>query len=169
MFFFLWRVMQRKPSLGKPDQKDLNENLAATQGLAHMIAECKKLFQVKHLCKTNGCSIGRYGLGLPYNGKLQMSLYFKKDQYVINNLLKNFASWSECMHEFEGVPGELFCWHGCSIGTRQLRGPGHFCYMKASFEPCLPVLIVWPWGSVSFSSNYKAQSYFQECQCLLYI
>ncbi|KAM4900461.1 rho GTPase-activating protein 7 isoform 3-T4 [Sylvia borin] len=40
------RVMQRKPSLGKPDQKDLNENLAATQGLAHMIAECKKLFQV---------------------------------------------------------------------------------------------------------------------------
>lgn len=40
------RVMQRKQSLGKPDQKDLNENLAATQGLAHMIAECKKLFQV---------------------------------------------------------------------------------------------------------------------------
>ncbi|KAM8969277.1 rho GTPase-activating protein 7 isoform 1-T1 [Sarcophilus harrisii] len=40
------RVMQRKQSLGKPDQKDLNENLAATQGLAHMIAECHKLFQV---------------------------------------------------------------------------------------------------------------------------
>ncbi|XP_036084595.1 rho GTPase-activating protein 7 isoform X3 [Rousettus aegyptiacus] len=40
------RVMQRKQSLGKPDQRDLNENLAATQGLAHMIAECKKLFQV---------------------------------------------------------------------------------------------------------------------------
>uniref|UniRef100_A0A8C6S055 START domain-containing protein n=1 Tax=Nannospalax galili TaxID=1026970 RepID=A0A8C6S055_NANGA len=37
------RVMQRKLSWGKPDQKDLNENLAATQGLAHMIAECKKL------------------------------------------------------------------------------------------------------------------------------
>ncbi|XP_004382848.1 rho GTPase-activating protein 7 isoform X1 [Trichechus manatus latirostris] len=40
------RVMQRKQSSGKPDQKDLNENLAATHGLAHMIAECKKLFQV---------------------------------------------------------------------------------------------------------------------------
>ncbi|XP_048365033.1 rho GTPase-activating protein 7 isoform X3 [Sphaerodactylus townsendi] len=40
------RVMQRKQSLGKPDQKDLNENLAATQGLGHMIAECKKLFQI---------------------------------------------------------------------------------------------------------------------------
>lgn len=45
--FLLPRVMQRKQSLGKPDQKDLNENLAATQGLAHMIAECKKLFQVR--------------------------------------------------------------------------------------------------------------------------
>ncbi|XP_061107123.1 rho GTPase-activating protein 7-like isoform X2 [Conger conger] len=40
------RVMHRKHSLGKPDQKDLNENLAATHGLAHMIAECKKLFQI---------------------------------------------------------------------------------------------------------------------------
>nr|XP_006630047.1 PREDICTED: rho GTPase-activating protein 7 isoform X2 [Lepisosteus oculatus] len=40
------RVMHRKHSLGKPDQKDLNENLAATQGLAHMIAECRKLFQI---------------------------------------------------------------------------------------------------------------------------
>lgn len=46
--FLLSRVMQRKQSLGKPDQKDLNENLAATQGLAHMIAECKKLFQVRN-------------------------------------------------------------------------------------------------------------------------
>lgn len=58
--------MQRKPSLGKPDQKDLNENLAATQGLAHMIAECKKLFQVKYICKINGCNIGQYVLGLLY-------------------------------------------------------------------------------------------------------
>lgn len=32
--------------MGKPDQKDLNENMAATQGLSHMISDCKKLFQV---------------------------------------------------------------------------------------------------------------------------
>lgn len=32
--------------MGKPDQKDLNENMAATQGLSHMITDCKKLFQV---------------------------------------------------------------------------------------------------------------------------
>ncbi|XP_072368672.1 rho GTPase-activating protein 7 isoform X1 [Scyliorhinus torazame] len=40
------RVSQRKYSLGKPDQRDLSENLAATQGLAHMIAECTSLFLV---------------------------------------------------------------------------------------------------------------------------
>lgn len=40
--------MNRKPTLGKPDQRDLNENLAATHGLAHMIQECRKLFRVSN-------------------------------------------------------------------------------------------------------------------------
>ncbi|KAM5312816.1 stAR-related lipid transfer protein 13 isoform 1-T1 [Glossophaga mutica] len=42
------RVIQKKYATGKPDQKDLNENLAAAQGLAHMIAECDRLFEVPH-------------------------------------------------------------------------------------------------------------------------
>lgn len=46
--------------MGKPDQKDLNENMAATQGLSHMITDCKKLFQV------GGCSV--CGLALPPGG-----------------------------------------------------------------------------------------------------
>ena len=41
------RAMQKKYSTGRPDQKDLNENLAATQGLAHMIIECNRLFEVE--------------------------------------------------------------------------------------------------------------------------
>ncbi|XP_076869693.1 rho GTPase-activating protein 7 isoform X2 [Brachyhypopomus gauderio] len=40
------RVMSRKAALGKPDQRDLNENLAATHCLGHMIQECRKLFQI---------------------------------------------------------------------------------------------------------------------------
>ncbi|XP_072241190.1 rho GTPase-activating protein 7 isoform X2 [Leuresthes tenuis] len=40
------RVMNRKQMLGKPDQRDLNENRAATHGLAHMIQECRKLFRI---------------------------------------------------------------------------------------------------------------------------
>jgi len=41
--------MQKKYATGRPDQKDLNENLAATQGLAHMITECNRLFEVRHI------------------------------------------------------------------------------------------------------------------------
>ncbi|XP_062865059.1 rho GTPase-activating protein 7 isoform X2 [Trichomycterus rosablanca] len=40
------RVMSRKNTLGKPDQRDLNENLAATHCLTHMIQECGRLFQI---------------------------------------------------------------------------------------------------------------------------
>ncbi|XP_048400594.2 stAR-related lipid transfer protein 8 isoform X1 [Stegostoma tigrinum] len=42
------RVIRKRGVLSKPDQRDLNENLAATEGLGHMIAECKKLFQIPH-------------------------------------------------------------------------------------------------------------------------
>ncbi|XP_076779943.1 stAR-related lipid transfer protein 13 isoform X5 [Arvicanthis niloticus] len=42
------RVIQKKYATGKPDQKDLNENLAAAQGLAHMITECDRLFEVPY-------------------------------------------------------------------------------------------------------------------------
>ncbi|XP_034024278.1 stAR-related lipid transfer protein 13 isoform X3 [Thalassophryne amazonica] len=42
------RAMQKKYATGRPDQKDLNENFAATQGLAHMITECNRLFEIPH-------------------------------------------------------------------------------------------------------------------------
>uniref|UniRef100_A0A8K9V2R2 StAR-related lipid transfer protein 13 n=1 Tax=Oncorhynchus mykiss TaxID=8022 RepID=A0A8K9V2R2_ONCMY len=40
------RSIQKKYATGRPDQKDLSENLAATQGLAHMITECQHLFEI---------------------------------------------------------------------------------------------------------------------------
>lgn len=46
---FNCRVIQKKYATGKPDQKDLNENLAAAQGLAHMITECNRLFEVSEV------------------------------------------------------------------------------------------------------------------------
>lgn len=58
------RSSQRKCSLGKPDQRELNENLAATQGLAHMIMECNRLFQVCHSLspsKSSGHPVGGGG------------------------------------------------------------------------------------------------------------
>lgn len=46
-FSSILRALQKKYATGRPDQKDLNENLAATQGLAHMIIECNRLFEVQ--------------------------------------------------------------------------------------------------------------------------
>ncbi|XP_055081885.1 stAR-related lipid transfer protein 13-like isoform X2 [Periophthalmus magnuspinnatus] len=40
------KALQKKHATGRPDQRDLNENLAATQGLAHMITECNRLFEI---------------------------------------------------------------------------------------------------------------------------
>ncbi|XP_077403463.1 rho GTPase-activating protein 7 isoform X2 [Vanacampus margaritifer] len=40
------RSSHRKYSLGRPDQRDLSENLAATQGLADMITEARRLFEI---------------------------------------------------------------------------------------------------------------------------
>lgn len=43
-----WAMQKKYGASGRPDQKDLNENLAATQGLAHMITECNRLFEIPH-------------------------------------------------------------------------------------------------------------------------
>ncbi|TRY93119.1 hypothetical protein DNTS_007759 [Danionella cerebrum] len=48
------RSRQRKYSLGKPDQRDLSENLAATQGLSHMLTECSRLFQIPKYWEEQG-------------------------------------------------------------------------------------------------------------------
>ncbi|XP_069833759.1 rho GTPase-activating protein 7 isoform X2 [Dendropsophus ebraccatus] len=100
------RVMQRKQSLGKPDQKDLNENLAATQGLAHMIAECKKLFQIPE--EMNKCRNSYMEQDLRpvcleelvnRNGEGQCD-YQSYLQEGIDNLLKEakdkFKGWVSC-------------------------------------------------------------------------
>ncbi|KAF6739525.1 Rho GTPase-activating protein 7 [Oryzias melastigma] len=48
------RSGHRKHSLGRPDQRDLSENLAATQGLAFMITEVQRLFQVPEFWPGQG-------------------------------------------------------------------------------------------------------------------
>nr|XP_046265930.1 rho GTPase-activating protein 7 isoform X2 [Scatophagus argus] len=50
------RSSHRKYSLGRPDQRDLSENLAATQGLANMITEAQRLFQLPEFWPGQGLS-----------------------------------------------------------------------------------------------------------------
>ncbi|XP_014650388.1 PREDICTED: stAR-related lipid transfer protein 8 isoform X1 [Ceratotherium simum simum] len=40
------RIKSKRGLVGRPGPRDLSENMAATQGLSHMISDCKKLFQV---------------------------------------------------------------------------------------------------------------------------
>ncbi|KAM5196136.1 stAR-related lipid transfer protein 8 isoform 1-T2 [Hipposideros larvatus] len=40
------RIKSKRSLIGRPGPRDLSENMAATQGLSHMISDCKKLFQV---------------------------------------------------------------------------------------------------------------------------
>ncbi|KAK1175943.1 rho GTPase-activating protein 7-like isoform X1 [Acipenser oxyrinchus oxyrinchus] len=101
------RVRQRKHSLGKPDQKDLNENLAATHGLAHMIAECKKLFQIPEEMSSCRNSYMEQGMQPPKleelvgnNNKEQSTGYKAYLQECIDGLLKEakekFKGWDSC-------------------------------------------------------------------------
>ncbi|KAJ1215215.1 hypothetical protein NDU88_002824 [Pleurodeles waltl] len=100
------RVMQRKQSLGKPDQKDLNENLAATQGLAHMIAECKKLFQIPEemsKCRNSYMEQDLRPVSLEELGRQnsdEPSDYRSYLQESIDSLLKEvkekFKGWVSC-------------------------------------------------------------------------
>lgn len=51
-----YRSGHRKSSRARPDQRDLSETLAATQGLANMIGEAQRLFQVTFdLLKSKTC------------------------------------------------------------------------------------------------------------------
>nr|XP_056711240.1 rho GTPase-activating protein 7 isoform X1 [Euleptes europaea] len=100
------RVMQRKQSLGKPDQKDLNENLAATQGLGHMIAECKKLFQIPEemsKCRNSYTEQDLRPLSLEELGRNSNSEpadYHSYIQDCMDDLLKEikdkFKGWVNC-------------------------------------------------------------------------
>lgn len=42
------RIKSKRSLVGRPGPRDLSDNMAATQGLSHMISDCKKLFQVSN-------------------------------------------------------------------------------------------------------------------------
>ncbi|XP_041864360.1 rho GTPase-activating protein 7 isoform X2 [Melanotaenia boesemani] len=62
------RSSHRKYSLGRPDQRDLSENLAATQGLANMITEAQKLFQLPEFWPGQNAEESREGPALQTQG-----------------------------------------------------------------------------------------------------
>ncbi|XP_029027653.1 stAR-related lipid transfer protein 13 isoform X3 [Betta splendens] len=97
------RAMQKKYATGRPDQKDLNENLAATQGLARMITECNRLFEIPHEMVTQSRnSYVEADLHAPTIGELCKQLEDDDGTYQthvegrLQNLLREAREKSKC-------------------------------------------------------------------------
>ncbi|KAL1252628.1 hypothetical protein QQF64_017321 [Cirrhinus molitorella] len=106
------RSRQRKYSLGRPDQRDLSENLAATQGLSHMVTECSSLFQIPKYSKDQGAgsfteellqndaglnSLSHFGENeLP--DRVRLCLLTQKLQREARDKSKGWISCSICNH-----------------------------------------------------------------------
>lgn len=88
-FLSLWdRMVQKKGTMGKPDQKDLNENMAATQALSHMITGCKKLFQVwLHFSSARAVSLSQGSFSLQSEEAVEGGGIFEGQE----------AAWSSCI------------------------------------------------------------------------
>ncbi|KAJ6668026.1 hypothetical protein lerEdw1_016347 [Lerista edwardsae] len=105
------RSSQRKYSTGKPDQRDLSENLAATQGLAHMITECNRLFRIPNYCFDQGyedshnqsisSELAPQPNGLTKHSKTVISLE-QSMQDLLRDAKEKFRSWNACS-TWEGV------------------------------------------------------------------
>ncbi|KAJ8394431.1 hypothetical protein AAFF_G00046420 [Aldrovandia affinis] len=99
------RLIHGRGRTSKPDQRDLNENMAATQGLAHMIGECKKLFQIPHdvMVQSRNSYLAAdthplplHGLGINLRGEPVDYRAFLEDS--IQSLLRETAERSRGWH-----------------------------------------------------------------------
>ncbi|XP_061472780.1 rho GTPase-activating protein 7-like isoform X2 [Rhineura floridana] len=105
------RSSQRKYSTGKPDQRDLSENLAATQGLAYMIMECNSLFQIPDYCldqgyedlhdQNNSDEVTPHQTSLTKHSNTVISLEHSM-QDLLRDAKEKFKNWVTCS-TLEGV------------------------------------------------------------------
>ncbi|KAG8128764.1 putative Rho GTPase-activating protein [Naja naja] len=99
------RSSQRKLSTGKPDQRDLSENFAATHGLAHMIMQCHRLFGVPNYCfdqeyenEHNQADLGEVAphqaILIKYSNIVTSLEHFMQD--LLREAKDKFKNWVTC-------------------------------------------------------------------------
>ncbi|XP_058514526.1 stAR-related lipid transfer protein 8 isoform X1 [Ochotona princeps] len=137
------RIRSKRSLVGRPGPRDLSDNMAATQGLSHMISDCKKLFQVPQdmvlqLCSSyNAAELSPPGPALAELRRAQaagvsLSLYMEESvQELLRDAAERFKGWMS-------VPGpqqtELAC---------RKAPDGHPLRMwKASTEVAAPPAVV---------------------------
>ncbi|XP_046948501.1 stAR-related lipid transfer protein 8 isoform X1 [Lynx rufus] len=99
------RIRNKRSIVGRPGPRDLSENMAATQGLSHMINDCKKLFQVPQDMVLQLC--GSYSAAeLSFPGPalaelrqaqaagMSLSLYMEESvQELLRDAAERFKGW----------------------------------------------------------------------------
>uniref|UniRef100_G3U653 StAR related lipid transfer domain containing 8 n=1 Tax=Loxodonta africana TaxID=9785 RepID=G3U653_LOXAF len=99
------RIKSKRRLVGRPGLRDLSENMAATQGLSHMISDCKKLFQVPQdmvlqLCGSyTAAELSPPGPALAELQRAQaagmsLSLYMEESvQELLRDAAERFKGW----------------------------------------------------------------------------
>uniref|UniRef100_H0X2N7 StAR related lipid transfer domain containing 8 n=1 Tax=Otolemur garnettii TaxID=30611 RepID=H0X2N7_OTOGA len=99
------RIKSKCSLVSRPGPRDLTENMAATQGLSHMISDCKKLFQVPQdmvlqLCGSySAAELSPPGPALAQLRQAQatgvsLSLYMEESiQELLRNAAERFKGW----------------------------------------------------------------------------
>ncbi|XP_057168190.1 stAR-related lipid transfer protein 8 isoform X2 [Ursus arctos] len=99
------RIRSKRSLVGRPGPRDLSENMAATQGLSHMISDCKKLFQVPQdmvlqLCGSySAAELSPPGPALAELRQAQaagisLSLYMEESvQELLRDAAERFKGW----------------------------------------------------------------------------
>ncbi|XP_038173099.1 stAR-related lipid transfer protein 8 isoform X1 [Arvicola amphibius] len=137
------RIKSKRSLVGRPGPRDLSENMAATQGLSHMISDCKKLFQVPQdmvvqLCGSySAAELSPPGPALAELRQAQaagvsLSLYMEESvQELLRDAAERFKGWTN-------VPGPQHTELACR------KAPdGHPLRMwKASTEVAAPPAVV---------------------------
>ncbi|KAM8752262.1 stAR-related lipid transfer protein 8 isoform 1-T2 [Rhynchonycteris naso] len=99
------RIKSKRSLIGRPGPRDLSDNMAATQGLSHMISDCKKLFQVPQdmvlqLCASySAAELSPPGPALAELRQAQaagvsLSLYMEESvQELLRDAAERFKGW----------------------------------------------------------------------------
>ncbi|EPY73498.1 stAR-related lipid transfer protein 8 [Camelus ferus] len=142
------RIKSKRSLIGRPGPRDLSENMAATQGLSHMISDCKKLFQpgvhvpsqvpqdmVLQLCSSySAAELSPPGPALAQARAAGVSLSFYMEdsvQELLRDAAERFKGWMS-------VPGPQHTELACKKAS-----DGHpLRVWKASTEVAAPPAVV---------------------------
>ncbi|EPQ04373.1 StAR-related lipid transfer protein 8 [Myotis brandtii] len=137
------RIKSKRSLVGRPGPRDLSENMAATQGLSHMISDCKKLFQVPQdmvlqLCGSySAAELSPPGPALAELRQAQaagvsLSLYMEESvQELLRDAAERFKGWMS-------VPGP----QDTELACRKASDGHPLRVWKASTEVAAPPAVV---------------------------